>query len=100
MKLVTKFAKRIDSDSGYCNLTMAQDLEELAKKHYSKQLNMGSVGQSLIGEDIRNKLSPLKNMVAMVEAIQLDKIEKKQADLIKNEINNAKQSIDYLANLC
>jgi hypothetical protein len=38
MKLETKFGNRIDSDSGYDNLKLAQDLVTIAEKHYTKQL--------------------------------------------------------------
>jgi len=38
MKLETKFGNRIDSDSGYDNLKLAQDLVTIAEKHYAKQL--------------------------------------------------------------
>jgi hypothetical protein len=38
MKLETKFGNRIDSDSGYDNLKLAQDLVTISEKHYAKQL--------------------------------------------------------------
>jgi hypothetical protein len=47
MKLETKFGNRIDSDSGYDNLKLAQDLVTIAEKHYTKQLLIPRVvGQS------------------------------------------------------
>jgi hypothetical protein len=47
MKLETKFGNRIDSDSGYDNLKLAQDLVTIAEKHYTKQLLIPRVVKSL-----------------------------------------------------
>ena len=43
MDLIEKFFRRIDSDSGYDNLSMAQDLVEIAKEYYTKKCNIGDV---------------------------------------------------------
>ena len=46
MKLETKVGNRIDSDSGYDNLKLAQDLVTIAEKHYTKQLLIPRVSNS------------------------------------------------------
>ena len=46
MNLKLKFAKRIDSDSGYDNLKLAEDLVNIAKKHFSKKCNLTDVGSN------------------------------------------------------
>lgn len=65
-----------------------------------ENFGIGVVGQSEIGEDIRNKLSPFKNLCKMVEAIKTDKMPTELSNLIANEIKQAKANIEYLANLC
>jgi hypothetical protein len=45
MKLETKFGNRIDSDSGYDNLKIAQDLVTIAEKHYTEQLDLHGVNK-------------------------------------------------------
>ena len=47
MKLETKFGNRINSDSGYDNLKLAQDLVTISEKHYAKQLLIQRVVKSL-----------------------------------------------------
>lgn len=36
MELLEKFCRRIDSDNGYDNVKLAEDLEALAKRHYEQ----------------------------------------------------------------
>lgn len=55
-----------------------------------------------IGDDIRNKLTPLKNLVTMLnerENIVDTELYTKLSRLLRKEINRCKISIDYLANL-
>ena len=49
------------------------------------------INKKNIGDDIRNKLSPLKNMILLLE--------KGHYDLVQNEIKQCKENIDYLTNL-
>lgn len=58
MNLVQKFAKRIDNDSGYDNLLLAQDLAKIAKEHYAKQCNT---------TDVEEQNKKLKNFVEYCE---------------------------------
>ena len=55
-----------------------------------------------VGADIRNKLSPPKNLVNLLE-IYFDEesvVDKKQLlKYIKNDMKKSKESIDYIANL-
>ena len=51
MKLETKFGNRIDSDSGYDNLKLAQDLVTISEKHYAKQLLIPRVSNSALVDD-------------------------------------------------
>lgn len=59
----------------------------------------------VVGADIRNKLTPPKNLVAMLEIFFKPKIahvseERTQlAKLIKKEMKQVKKSVDYLAKL-
>lgn len=47
MELIEKFYKKIDNDSGYDNLSMAQDLAEIAKEHCTKQCNIADFRNSV-----------------------------------------------------
>lgn len=52
--------------------------------------------QVLTIPDIRNKLSPIKNLIALIEHhLPLDSSE--LSDLIKKEIQRSKESIKYLS---
>lgn len=79
--------KKITSDIDFSNY----DLIEI------DVLNSGE-----IGADIRNKLTPLKNLVTMLnyrENITDTELYTELSRLIIKEINQCKISIDYLANL-
>jgi len=59
----------------------------------------------IIGADIRNKLTPPKNLVSMLEIFFKPKIahvseeRTELAELIKKEMKQVKKSVDYLAKL-
>ena len=55
-----------------------------------------------IGDDIRNKLTSIKNLIALLalnSKTNDDTIKNKLVELIEIEINNSKTSIDYLTNI-
>jgi hypothetical protein len=55
-----------------------------------------------IGADIRNKLSPLKNLLAIIkkrDECDNDELFNKLTELMKKEMNQCEISIDYLAKL-
>jgi hypothetical protein len=43
MNLIEKFAERIDSDQGYDNLSLAQDLAKISDEHHSEQCMIDGV---------------------------------------------------------
>jgi len=62
------------------------------------------VEKNTIGADIRNKLSPPKNLVALLEEFFSAKVgyteERREfVELIKKEMEQTKVSVEYLANL-
>ena len=60
------------------------------------------IERNTIGQDIRNKLSPYKNLVALIEVFleEEDLIKKKKLKkFIRKEIVQSKKSIKYLAGL-
>jgi len=55
-----------------------------------------------VGADIRNKLSPYKNLIALIEIFLEETHPDKKAglkELIYEELTQSKESIDYIANL-
>ena len=55
-----------------------------------------------IGDDIRNKLTSIKNLIALLalnNKTNDETIKNKLVELIEVEINNSKTSIDYLTNI-
>lgn len=53
-----------------------------------------------IGEDIRNKLTPMKNLIALLEDSQLMYHDKTNIHfLAEQELKQAKESIEYLSKL-
>lgn len=58
-----------------------------------------------IGADIRNKLTPPKNLVALLEVFFADSVayaskgRAELVELIKKEMENTKKSVDYIAKL-
>jgi len=56
-----------------------------------------------IGADIRNKLTPLKNLISMLRALKTRKMDKdtrkRIKDLVQKEMEQGDISIDYLTNL-
>lgn len=60
------------------------------------------IERNTIGQDIRNKLSPYKNLVALIEVFleEEDLIKKKKLKkFIRKEIVQSKKSVKYLAGL-
>lgn len=60
------------------------------------------IESGVVGADIRNKLSPLKNLVAMVSLISdgtFDIEDKKMIRMIKGDVDKCKKNIKYIANL-
>jgi hypothetical protein len=57
----------------------------------------------VVGADIRNKLTPLKNLPAMLKILKKRKITKEQRkkikELIEVEIIRCEKNVDYIANL-
>jgi hypothetical protein len=54
------------------------------------------VQSGVIGADIRNKLSPIKNMIAIIENADVDPL---HAKFLKHDIEQSKISVEYLKNL-
>jgi hypothetical protein len=57
-----------------------------------------------VGADIRNKLSPPKNLIALLEVFFETKVgytdeRRKLVNIIKEEMKQAKKNIDYIADL-
>lgn len=74
---------------------VAQWLQEWTEKQFA----INGVSKSLVA-DIRNKLTPINNLIAMIEdtnAIML--MDKDKAKFINTEIAKVKYTIEYLSNL-
>jgi hypothetical protein len=56
-----------------------------------------------IGADIRNKLTPLKNLICMLRVLKTRKMDKEKRkglkELVQKEMEQGDASIDYLTNL-
>lgn len=80
--------KKINSDIDFSNYEL---------------IDIDIINSGEIGADIRNKLSPLKNLVTMLNEREKytndSKIYVELSCLIRKEINQCKISIDYLASL-
>jgi hypothetical protein len=56
--------------------------------------------ETLTLPDIRNKLSPIKNLIAMLEDSDIQYPNEMRERIIKREIENCKKSVDYLSGKC
>lgn len=89
-------------------LSITADIETLKKinpdidfSNY-ELIDIDIINSGEIGADIRNKLTPLKNLVTMLnkrENTTDTELYTELSRLIRKEINQCKISIDYLANL-
>ena len=89
-------------------LSIAADIETLMKINPSIDFNnyelieIDIINSGEISADIRNKLSPLKNLVTILNEREntIDvELYTKLSRMIRKELNQCKISIDYLANL-
>lgn len=67
-----------------------------------EMIELNLINGDEVGADIRNKLSPAKNIVAMIELYLTEEDEdsaKKLAELILSQVETTNKTIDYLANL-
>jgi flagellar biosynthesis/type III secretory pathway protein FliH len=88
-----------------------KDIERLAKEFannsaccdYEEGINVGKyqgfiAGYDYAKEDIRNKLSPIKNLIAMFEnGLVEGNVDVRE--LVLREIENCKISVEYLSNI-
>jgi len=84
----------MDDDDYYEGLELDWDTVELVE--------FDLIDSGVVGADIRNKLSPPKNLVSMLEVFFKEKDEEKKYYLkriIKKEMTQSKKSIKYIANL-
>ncbi len=76
-----------------------ENLANGADKSTEPVLHKHIVSNSLVA-DIRNKLTPPKNLCAMIKALPRHILEDTQfEDLIIREVEQTEKSIDYLSNL-
>lgn len=51
-----------------------------------------------IGNDVRNKLSPIKNLLAMIQRLEVE-VNLDVADAFFGEVNQARESVEYLSKI-
>ena len=91
MELMKKMMKKAGDYEG-----LDLNLEEVELVEF----NLIEVGE--VGADIRNKLSPYNNLVALIELFLMEREHGKKVELkkfIRKEIIQSKKSIKYLAGL-
>lgn len=66
-------------------------------------IELDIIDTDAVGADIRNKLSPLSNLISMLKALKTRKLDKEKRTgikkLIEKEMSQGEISIDYLTNL-
>lgn len=87
-KLLDRFDKWLDSKPR--KQIISAQCANIAEEYAEERLRLYGVSDSL-QDDIRNKLSPLSNLIAMIE-------DDADMEWIKKQIPQAKISIEYLSN--
>jgi hypothetical protein len=76
-------------------------VEDVLNEHYAEQLNLPLISDSLAA-DIRNKLSPVKNLCAMLKNREVDPYMEKNDKLNKlvdYEIEKSLKVVEWLSSL-
>ena len=83
-------------------LSEAEDMEDLFDFDNMEFVEVEVIEVGEVGADIRNKLSPYKNLVALVEILLEETHPDKKKGLkklIRQEIVQSKKSVEYIAKL-
>ena len=88
--------------SGMKNVYENEDMEDLFDFDNMEFVELDIIEAGEVGADIRNKLSPCKNLAELVKVfLDEEHPDKKNGlkELIYEEIKQSKKSVDYLASL-